>query len=353
MYSTCLFCNRDLGRNDTVEAFPVGRRLAFDPARGRLWVVCRRCERWNLSPLEERWEAFEECERLFRATRLRMSTDQIGLARLPDGLELVRIGEPLRPEFAAWRYGDQFGRRRRRAILYTSAGLAVVAGLTIGTAVAGGGAGGLWGIWNALVNLPVRARLRGRDGKLLKVRTAHLQGARLYRDPDRGEWVATIKVKRLETFRGPEAERVAGVLLPAVNQMAGSRRAVQDAVSAIEAAGHPEAYLNQIGAGVLPPEPVGKPRGGYGRLQALPAGTRLAMEMALHEEQERVALAGELVSLELAWRQAEEIAAIADDMFVPEEHRAFIERHRPEADPQDGATDGPPGEGAGPSSSTT
>ncbi|MDH3570746.1 MAG: hypothetical protein OER89_11260, partial [Gemmatimonadota bacterium] len=85
----------------------MGRRLAFDPTKGRLWVVCRKCERWNLTPLEERWEAFEECERLFRATRIRASTDNIGIAKLKEGLELVRIGEPLRPEFAAWRYGDQ------------------------------------------------------------------------------------------------------------------------------------------------------------------------------------------------------------------------------------------------------
>ncbi len=51
-----------------IEHFPVGRRLAFDAAKGRLWVVCHHCGRWNLSPLEERWEAIEECERLFRGT---------------------------------------------------------------------------------------------------------------------------------------------------------------------------------------------------------------------------------------------------------------------------------------------
>ena len=52
-----MFCNRSLGENRVVEHFPVGRRLAFDAERGRLWVVCRKCERWNLSPMEERWEA--------------------------------------------------------------------------------------------------------------------------------------------------------------------------------------------------------------------------------------------------------------------------------------------------------
>lgn len=40
MYSTCMFCQRSLGANEIVETFPVGRRLAFDEARGRLWVVC-------------------------------------------------------------------------------------------------------------------------------------------------------------------------------------------------------------------------------------------------------------------------------------------------------------------------
>jgi len=64
MYSTCLFCNSPLGANESVEAFPVGKRLAFDQAKGRLWVVCPKCERWNLTPLEERWEAIEQTETL-------------------------------------------------------------------------------------------------------------------------------------------------------------------------------------------------------------------------------------------------------------------------------------------------
>src|SRR3712207_3080625 len=149
MYATCLFCNSELGRNEAVENFPVGRRLAYDAAKGRLWVVCRRCERWNLTPLEERWEAIEQCERLYRGTRLRVSTDNIGLARLREGLELVRIGQPQRPEFAAWRYGDQFGRRRRRHILYSTAGAAALVGIVIAGPATGFVAGGSWGLWHA------------------------------------------------------------------------------------------------------------------------------------------------------------------------------------------------------------
>ncbi len=332
MYSTCIYCTRSLGRNAVLEAFPVGRRLAFDPARGRLWVVCRRCERWNLSPLEERWEAFEECERLFRATRVRMSTDQIGLARLREGLELVRIGAPLRPEFAAWRYGDQFGRRRRRAILLTGGAVAALGALTISAAFAGVSIGAFGGMWNAVFNLPVRAKLKSPEGKVLKVRNAQLQGVRLHRNPDGEGWLVTLKDgRRLHRFTGPEAERAASVLLPAVNLMAGKPAVVREAVSAIEAAGHPEAFVAHVDAGLRPPSGK-KATDKLATLHRLPTPTRLALEMALHEEQERRALAEELLTLELAWRQAEEIAGIADNMFVPPEHEAFIARHRPPAE---------------------
>src|SRR5918992_336935 len=111
MYSACLFCNANLGENDQLPTFPVGRRIAFDEAKGRLWVVCARCARWNLTPLEERWEALEACERLYRGTRLRVSTDNVGLAQLRSGLELVRIGPALYPEIASWRYGTRLLQR--------------------------------------------------------------------------------------------------------------------------------------------------------------------------------------------------------------------------------------------------
>ena len=157
MYATCLFCNRQLGSNESIEHFPVGRRLAFDSAKGRLWVVCPACERWNLTPLEERWEAIEDAERLYRGTRLRAATDQIGLARLRDGTELVRIGEPLRPEFAAWRYGDQFGRRRRRQMLIAGAGVGAIGAIVAGGLAAGASIGGFgWLIANL-----TRATLKG------------------------------------------------------------------------------------------------------------------------------------------------------------------------------------------------
>ena len=47
------------------------------------------------------------------------------------------------------------------------------------------------------------------------------------------------------------------------------------------------------------------------------AETRLALEMAAHEETERRAMEGELAALEAAWREAEEVAAIADRLLSP------------------------------------
>ncbi len=151
MYSTCVFCAKSLGRNETLEHFPVGRRIAFDADRGRLWAICPHCERWSLSPIHERWEAIEEAERQFETATRRASTDNIGLARVAEGTSLIRIGKPQRPEFAAWRYGDQFGRRRRRQLGWTAAGLVGVGALFWGGPALGLYASGSIGGLSSLV----------------------------------------------------------------------------------------------------------------------------------------------------------------------------------------------------------
>ena len=49
-------------------------------------------------------------------------------------------------------------------------------------------------------------------------------------------------------------------------------------------------------------------------LTSIPDDMRLALEMATNEDIERRAMEGELAMLEAAWQQAEEIAAIADNL---------------------------------------
>ncbi len=337
MYSTCIFCSKPLGHNESLEAFPVGQRLAFDPARGRLWVVCRACERWNLSPLEERWEAIEQAERLYRDTRRRVSTDNIGLAKLAEGTTLVRIGEPQRPEFAAWRYGDQFGRRRMRAMLVAGGGVAVVGALVAGGAAAGVSVGAFGGLFAQAGRFLVHgrpdeivARIKTDHLGTVDVRRRHL-GESAIAESDDGTLTLDLRFKNGSArFTGPEAERIASIVLPKVNRFGGRKSEVADAVRQIEELGDSERYIRQVGrqsqalltsmtAGV-PPKQVKFRKAAFNKygLFSLPTPQRLALEMALHEETERRALEGELAELEQAWRDAEEVAAIADNMFVPE-----------------------------------
>ena len=343
MYSTCLFCNQPLGTNSTFAEFPVGRRLAFDAAKGRLWVVCRKCERWNLSPIEERWETIERAEELYSDTRRRVATAEIGLARLGDGTEIVRIGAPLRPEFAAWRYGDQFGRRRTRQMLIAGAGLAAIGGLVAGGAAIGVSLGGfVWGL-TQLGRVAIHgseetvvARVRTEDGRVLPVRRRHLAESTLSRGSDNTLAIDLRYKNGQSRFEGPEAMRIASIVVPAVNRFGGSKTTVAAAVSEIEQVGGPERYVEQLARRAHVATAVRERRSRRGRrgrvgttgLYGLTPVDRLGLEMALHEEAERRAMTGELTLLEQAWRDAEEIAAIADDMFLPSGVQSALERLR-------------------------
>jgi hypothetical protein len=343
MFTTCIHCTADLGRNEAFEAFPVGSRLAFDAARGRLWVVCRSCDRWNLSPLEERWEAIEAMERRFRDSRLRVSTDNVGLARLKEGVDLIRIGEPQRPEMAAWRYGDQFGRRRKRQMLITGtivgSAVALVGGMVAVGASVGSFAGvyANGGIWDALINGRQSVsigKIALPDGQLVDVQRKHARMSALERGADGGPLQLRLEsVTGTHLLLGDDAMKAAARLLPTVNRFGGSRAQVQDAVSLLEEIGDPYRVLTsvqqRVGATASDARwgvggkkwSVGSKRNVVtklpGVLHTLTPRDRLALEMALHEESERRAMDGELAALELAWAEAEQIAKIADDMFLP------------------------------------
>ncbi len=333
MYSTCIFCQKSLGSNEVIESFPIGRRLAFDSAKGRLWAVCRHCERWNLSPLETRWESTEECERAFHGTRLRVSTDNVGMARLSEGLVLVRIGEPLRPEFAAWRYGDQFGRRRRRAVLIGGGALVAVGAVVAGAAAVGASLGSFAGVYGNIPNMihaMRRVKVKTDDGRVLTVRGNAFNAAKLSSDPDSRTPMLQFKHKgKKHVFEGEEAIRVATTLLPAVNFSGASKKSVSAAVQRLETFDGSEGYLDALWAGRADKLMKTSRKGLQPQaLQKLASATRITLEMALHEEQERRAIRGELHVLEAAWREAEEIASIADNMFVPEETEAQLEALR-------------------------
>ena len=342
MFSTCYHCTGNLGRNEAFERFPVGSRLAYDARQGRLWVVCRGCGRWNLSPLEERWEAIEVMEARFRDTRLRVSTDQVGLARLREGVDLIRIGEPQRPEMAAWRYGDQFGKRRQRQLLVTGAVVGSATAIIGGVIALGASVGSFAGIyangqiWDSLIH-GRQSKSIGHaalpDGRLVELQRRHARMSAFVRDSSHAPLQLRVEhAAGSSIVTGDDAMRIAARLMPTVNRFGGSAKQVQEAVGLLDEAGDPYSVLLQVQrrSGWVPGhDEWGK--GSFwegknnrkmvhkipGALHTLAPRDRLAIEMALHEEQERRAMEGELQLLEQAWREAEEIAKIADDMFTP------------------------------------
>jgi len=337
VYTNCLFCSAPFGTNREIEHLALGRRIAYDQVLGRLWLVCLRCARWNLTPFDERWEAIEQCERRFRATQVRISSENIGLARLDEGLELVRIGEPLRPEFAAWRYGGQFLRRQYRRALHgigAFGSVAVPVTLSLGfVPVAPLG-------FTAIAALLLYRRWRrpalrigfGR-GEVLVLSEGQIQGTALIQDDSTPEgWALVVEhlaepgslpsarigrrfMESEELLTGADARLVAAMVLPRVNALGGDANTVTEATRWLTAAGGPEQAFATIARShhVRPALEAH-----HATLATMHPGVRLALEMALHEDEERKALAGQLSVLAWAWRREERLAAIADGLGIPE-----------------------------------
>jgi hypothetical protein len=118
---------------------------------------------------------------------------------------------------------------------------------------------------------------------------------------------------------GDDAIRAAGALLPYLNRGGGSAREVTSAVDYLEQSSDPKVLFRNA-ARLLQLRNQGPLRWGDNQspLRALPTASRLALEMVAHEDTERRALEGELHVLEEAWKDAEEIAAIADDLLLPD-----------------------------------
>ena len=360
MYTTCLFCHSDLGANHFLPTFPVGRRLAFDAKKGRLWVICTRCGRWNLTPLEERWEAIDECERLFRGTRLRMSTDNVGLARSAAGSSSCGSDRRCSPRSRRWRYGTRLARiepdhEQQRGLFMRGARL-IVRG-TAGALVRYAHAVGLSD--DAVLRMRTFRRgngilLRTSDeyGHTIIVRYSHLGAAELVRPEKDSPWQLRLHHDNgVATLAESPALRVAGKMLATLNVGVASSAEVSHAIAKLDDAGDPEGYFTRVASlamrtswGRYPDAPKQEetpPKGSFSERLALqlanrsfwgrggtgsdektplyqicPAVDRLALEMAANEDIERKAMMGELDALHAAWQDAEEIAAIADELFA-------------------------------------
>lgn len=289
--------------------------------------MCRSCKRWSLAPIEDRWEALEELEKVVKdRAKLLSQTDNIALLR-SGHLDIIRVGRANLTEEAWWRYGRELTARRERYKKVTFVGT-VAAGAAIAGSWATGGLGwlGAWILWdNAPEKVADVARWfrfgsdawRGRKscercghvfrsvaygkrtGLILKPGQDHDHLGLVLRCPRCGSW----EDGGLH-LTGHEGEHTVRRVLAYHHYAGATERKVRSATRLIEEAGS---------AGDLSRIVVKQGR----RLGDLQRTGAIALEIAANEAVEQRLLELEVASLEAHWREEEELASIVDGELTP------------------------------------
>src|SRR2546423_6056409 len=307
MFSSCAFCNASFDGDGGPSGLGVGRRIAFDEWKGRLWVVCPRCSRWNLTPFDDRLERIEAVARAASEGRIAASTDQVSLIRWQH-YDFVRVGKPPRVELAMWRYGERLRNRQRERMKVVVPLTVAAIGLGIAANVAAGGGFGVV-VWNlhriadriylalagrrkvSMVETPICAHC----GNPMQLRARHVQHARVV--PDRHAEMAVVLScpscrQEGAQLTGGDAIQVLRQGLTYLNLVRGGRRRAEDAAREVDQVGGPDRFVRDIARREL-------------TLRSLRPERGLALEMAVDER-------AEVEELEQQWRGAEENADIAD-----------------------------------------
>ena len=327
MYTRCLTCAGPFQPNEALEHFPHGKRIAFDPARGRLWAICRTCRRWSLAPIEDRWEALEELEKIVTdKARLLSQTDNIALLRAGQ-LEIVRVGRANLTEEAWWRYGRELTGRKRKADRLGMAGAAAAGAIVLGGWATGGMT--LLAAWFLMGHAPDSLKDAAR---WLRFGGAAWRGAQecaqcgytfrslnysdrgslgIFPGKEPGDISLVHRCPNCGQYRdaglrleGQEADRTLRRVLAYHHFAGATERRVVSATRLIEEAGSPR-DLQRI---------VVKDGRRLGDLQRTGA---IALEIAANESSEQHLLELELADLEAHWRREEELAAIVDGELTP------------------------------------
>ena len=327
MYTRCIVCATPFEPNEELAHLPSGKRLAFDPGRGRLWVVCRTCRRWSLTPMEDRWEALEELEKLTTdKAHLLSQTDNIALLR-HGALEIVRVGRAQLSEEAWWRYGRELASRRQNWQKLGFAGTLAAGAVLVGSWATGGMT--FFGTWLVLghggetIRNGARWLRFGSDAWHGDERCAQCgtpQRAIAFRDraalglfpgASPGEIELAARCPRCGTYRdgglrlkGHEADRTLRRVLAYHHFAGASERRVLSAARLIQEAGSPQDLTRII---------VKDGR----RLGDLQRTGGIALEIATNEATEQHLLELELAEIEAHWRREEELAAIIDGELTP------------------------------------
>ncbi len=330
LFTRCLFCLHPFPENQVFGRVPPGRRLAFDPVRGRLWSICANCGRWSLVPIEERADAIWHLERIVRDHAEAIAhTDAISL-HVWDELRIVRVGRATLAEQAWWRYGRTLRRRQRE---FERLGARVAAVAYGAVAYVGEATGVLdlditwdrtafadiqrwrhfgWAAWHGRVRCP-------HCRSVLRTVRYDLSWWLYPRFDDQGRLVVGVPCSRCDPWspydvfdiEGEQAEHLLRRVLAYQHITGASEQQVRAAAHEIAAAGSTENFVRQSASGRVSIWRLGPQRA-------------LALEIALGESAERRQLATDLQSLEQEWRQEESIARIIDEELT---HAAELRRH--------------------------
>ena len=322
MFNHCVFCHSVLGTNETLEHFPVSKRVAYDPGRGRLWAVCTSCGRWNLAPIEDRWEALEELDRLVRDRgRLLAQTDNIALAKVEE-LDVVRVGRANLNEEAWWRYGRELTARRAvhkrlgyvesvamLGLMASGFGLALFMGnsgiITHGTRWLKFGNAAWHGDMTCAGCGSKRTVITFRQARDIAIVSATDESFALELRCSVCGHVGEAGGHRLT---GVQSQHVLRRVLAHSHFSGASEKRVKEATTLIDRMGSSAALAQR----------VARNRATLATLNSPALRTEsIALEIAINDENERRLLELELEDLEQRWKEEEELAAIVDRELTP------------------------------------
>jgi len=314
MFTTCGFCAGNLGGDGGTSGLDIGRRFAYDAHRSRAWVICAKCARWNLTPFDSREDTIGTLEAMAAKGRVAATSEHVALIRL-GGYDVVRVGQPRRPEYATWRYGERVrARERERLKFIVPASVVAIGGMMAFNFAIGGGMAYMVGQIPAMADglyttvvgnrkvAGVETPVCDRCGQPMVLRAKHLAHARLTHTAH-ADLALLLSCPKCHVYgaqlEGAEAENVLRAGLTFVNLKKGKRvkKKAEEAAGYVDRHGGPEQFIRLTTR-------IEKPVG------SLVGAEALALEMAVDEQ-------AELRELERQWQTAEEIANIADGLLLP------------------------------------
>jgi hypothetical protein len=312
MFVSCAFCSGALGGDGGASGLGVGRKFSYDPWKSRAWVICQRCGRWNLTPFDERIDIITALDRMAAAGRVAATTEQVALIRVGP-YDVVRVGQPPRVEMATWRYGERMKARRKEQLKIVVPVAIVAVGVTVAINAASGGSMGVFmgqipgisqSIYTGIVGyrkVPIESPICARCGKVMVLRARHVMDARLQHTThaDLALLLICPSCKGLGALlEGADAETALRSGLTYVNLRRAKKlkKKASEAALQVDQFGGAEAFIARQARREV-------------KVSAYKGAEALALEMAVDEQ-------AELHELERQWRDAEEIAAIADNLLV-------------------------------------